>query len=1743
MIHAHYFTFGQIIEHRYVLPKFARGYSWRVQPHCQILLNDLIKAQKQNRSWFWGSIVLQKKAGVGFEDAYFELLDGASRLTALSLLWGVMRALANKPQTTSPKPNVESVVSMGDTCIAIEENDRVLETVKYFEDNLRAYSQEEMERLAQHLLHQTGAVITFIDPEKNTLEIYENVQRNAVPFGLLDEFRQYCFRVVSVSEHESFVRLRFRPFESKLHSIAPALKNGDDGITAFFKIFLASKGKHAIGSAGVWSFDSVLNTIESSNGLIEFFDDALWGLEVLEALGNAQANLNILPIPSEFISAIGLARVKASVYYPLILALAFAYRQGRMPLADAAPVFDALENVAIRCTLCNANPNDGVSKAVEYTNQTKNFDAKTFVALLTGDGYPDDTDVFKNCVTRKFYNGNSAVKSLLRLLLIKINRYISTVEGKDASRIVDFNGAKIEHILPRNREAWKPYLQSNGQWDDLSEEPDIIHCMGNLTLLFDGEIIGCKTIDEKKKLYEASPILLTRRLCEYKVFGPKQIQERGQALAEIIVKHVYPNLKSAATSKALPEAKKAPAAVSNSASAPAETPSLAPASLPVSVAQKPADPQPTPPSRAVVDFFPLLFFHFIIYSYTRGKMEATFSIDDFRDYLNCKNYYYASDIVEILRNSSLFTVVNDGKSFKFYADVPKTSFEQKYFDYVAKNNVVDGWVFLNDLKNDVSLSSGKNEIDATALFRNREYFVVDKDAKEAIRFRWNVAAAKAPVQSAAPATTSGTTKNTEPSAVVAMFNRFVAANPPKNGHYLLGEFGTFLKNENFAFSGKLSTYLKGTECFDIYAVDKKDCVKLADKCLAQKFNEQNVIAAAYREFVFLNNVQDGWISMQRFATFLTEKGQKPQGKFINVLTNLGLFDFQDSLHNDKKIRLKAYSPGPSTPTKLESKPTADERTSEPQKAPAGPTTSAPATTSDALKYIEPRPIVVMFAKFVAFNPSENGHYLLSDFGTFLKNENFVFSVTLSIYLKGTGCFKIYVFEEKNCIDLTDEWKIQYLTEQLKIVDAYREFVFLNNVQDGWISMQRFAVFLADVEKKSPEDFINILDDPKWFDFEDSLHNDKKIRLKICSSAPTTLPTTEDITVANNSSFAEKNDVSPDDFWGNKTTKQLDEPVKLMHEPRNEVVKADAFGADSDTDSGKNGVDFNEPSSEKENEPTHENKNPKSANVVLAGTIPPILFHFFNFASPMENFSLHEQIVFSIDDFQNYLNRKNISYPNSLLKHLQETRYFTLTKHGCRFAVPQTRLKRQLRWKYFVCLSSNEIGYEWVPLRLLSSKLLPPKIEDDHLFLQIIRKLGIFEIDSSLIYYTKVRLKWGDAQGSSQGRLPTIVHYFFKFTALLPKPEFKERYNLQDFKAYLDSLGVVYSEPFEDYLSSSKQFRVFSDGTFTLLELYRRRYAVFKFLRRLKWLYYKYVSVYQAEHGWILVQRFANFANLKRFKYRGKFSDVLKKSRLFEINACENAPMVRLIKKTKYLSPDCFLLAEPRCLETENNVVCLQSANLESAAVPVVCSSSEDERSSDDRPDCFHSEASIDPEREFWNDFPPSRWKGAVKVWDFLRNLRSQFLIFCSNACPVSDDGRYSFDEFYDFGIECGLNGAEDWEIKLLQSGLFDFWGLENHACLRLRTLNDITLFDAKFSFVELSVEDWFYLFSRFNPGLHDDDGYFSFLDFCRFLGGKLVLERNQTFVNYVLQRKTFELDLSRSMGARIRFWDGNNMEA
>ncbi|WP_462186640.1 MULTISPECIES: ADP-ribosylglycohydrolase family protein [unclassified Frankia] len=233
----------------------------------------------------------------------------------------------------------------------------------------------------------------------------------------------------------------------------------------------------------------------------------------------------------------GCAGGGADVVRPTVLHVLIAHANDRLDATEAAAALRVVESYLVRRMLvgiASANSNRILMSLVkELGDQTPTAAAITRVLSGPRKKFPTDQLVKEAVLLNPFYwTGRGPQRTYVLRGLEEDYEHLEPVDW----------GVKltVEHILPQSlsRPGWKAVLDADAHEGETRDELHrrLVHTLGNLTLTAYNPKLADHEFTEKKKLLADSGLAMNREIAGQDRWGREEIQNRGRALAERIVK-------------------------------------------------------------------------------------------------------------------------------------------------------------------------------------------------------------------------------------------------------------------------------------------------------------------------------------------------------------------------------------------------------------------------------------------------------------------------------------------------------------------------------------------------------------------------------------------------------------------------------------------------------------------------------------------------------------------------------------------------------------------------------------------------------------------------------------------------------------------------------------------------------------------------------------------------------------------------------------------------------------------------------------------------------------------------------------------------------------------------------------------------------------------------------------------------------------------------------------------------------
>ncbi|MFC1916513.1 DUF262 domain-containing protein [Chloroflexota bacterium] len=553
---AHKFNFeilgiGSVLKrHQLAVPANQREYRWG-ERQVQQLFQDYAKAFDDDSSHFLGTVVTITQA-----NGALEIVDGQQRLATTAIFLATMRDYL---ETIKEVVLVESINSEFLTGIDRTRRERVPRIKLNIDDNdlfsniiTKKQDQAEIiirgreshsllidaQRLAAGYVRKIVAVLdvkdhgdllgqwlTFI--ENQVLVVLLQVVDNSDAFKMFETLNDRGLRTsqVDLIKNYLFGRSggRFNEVQSRWAHMRGALETlGEDDITIDFLRHALIVATGFVREAQI--YERVQANVRSEQSTVTF-------TTVLENLANSYvASFN--PEHEKWNEYPDTARRAIEVFNlfdirpmrPLILAIAYNLR-----VKEATESFNFLTVLGVRLLIASNTRGATVERTLAgVAHNIYLGDIKTFRELkkALSDITPIDIE-FKGA----FASCKVSIPKLARYYLRSLEMAAKSEPEPWFMPVADRSIINLEHILPKNPE---------GKWPQFNpEEADnYVNRLGNQTLMLakDNSDLRSAAFPEKRKIYEASPYVITSQLAEVDDWNPNMIGKRQEILSEFALK-------------------------------------------------------------------------------------------------------------------------------------------------------------------------------------------------------------------------------------------------------------------------------------------------------------------------------------------------------------------------------------------------------------------------------------------------------------------------------------------------------------------------------------------------------------------------------------------------------------------------------------------------------------------------------------------------------------------------------------------------------------------------------------------------------------------------------------------------------------------------------------------------------------------------------------------------------------------------------------------------------------------------------------------------------------------------------------------------------------------------------------------------------------------------------------------------------------------------------------------------------
>lgn len=539
-------------------PPFQRDYVWK-KPHWEDLWHDILQICRANKAssedlHFLGVVTLIPR----HDGAATLIVDGQQRLTTLSILLCAIRDSLDKTtddnayrefhrslwnsDTNHPRlsPRYRNSLPYRDVVRQQSPSDPrnpLLQAYRFFLKRVNESDLSAIE-IGRSALHHLQIVWVVLDHHDALTRVFEDLNAKRVALRQCDLIRSHVFDREDAESQDKFDRDHWQAVEDGFQR-GRGQKLDAALFDDFFHHLLMCDGRTNVSRTQVYrQFRNleIVRNADTAPGRGSTITDWLRPRKdrYLEIRGRRTPDDPVLRDALD-----RLRRPHVSVVFPVALAILDAEAAGRLTAVERNLTLDMLSSYLIRGHICGRDSREQwrILPRLCHLGDERQSVVTWLRDRLVEKKWPDDTE-FK----RRFVTHGAGVGPFQGAVVRGLERARQVAAGY---RVQDEPpSVQIEHVLPKsiadssnkNSRAWQETLGVT--WKQLHES--WVNAPGNLALLSgkSNVSLGNKPYDEKKPLLIEAKTYLNEDFKRYDSWGPREIEDRGTALAEEAV-HIW----------------------------------------------------------------------------------------------------------------------------------------------------------------------------------------------------------------------------------------------------------------------------------------------------------------------------------------------------------------------------------------------------------------------------------------------------------------------------------------------------------------------------------------------------------------------------------------------------------------------------------------------------------------------------------------------------------------------------------------------------------------------------------------------------------------------------------------------------------------------------------------------------------------------------------------------------------------------------------------------------------------------------------------------------------------------------------------------------------------------------------------------------------------------------------------------------------------------------------------------------
>ena len=547
----------------FFIPPYQRNYEW-TEGQCKVFLDDIYKTSDQNASGrsaehFFGSITYFQTEAVFGQPNRLVLIDGQQRITTTMLFLVALRDI-NQDQNVKKfidskylkNNNISSdseykiklkqvetdwvaykKIILSEDMSDKEKDSAVYRNYRYFYNKLSDYEEKggNISSLIEKGLNKFSVITIQLEPDKNSWEnpqeIFESMNSLGKPLSLADLVRNYLLLGLNPETQSEL----YSRYWLHIEQVIPGK------VSDFIRDYMQASQKKAFPKSTEANYKELYSSFKrvfadsDAKGLLKELSDNSTVYSYItggESSGNVQIDKELRDL-----NTMGLTTA-----YSFLMILLRTWKQGKFTSQDIISILSAFKIYCMRRRIIlgltsSENKNFPIlANCIDTLLKAADKKTEMFKILSNQENnlrLPNDIELSRYLETMNFANFRYC------------KFYLSLIEEKITKSRPDQNDTKlqIEHIMPQTlNDEWKKSLGENA--DAIHQE--LVHTIGNLTLIRHNQELGNKKFKEKKDVYENNAGLQIARKCitNHDKWGEDEIRTRAKWMIGFLLQEVLP---------------------------------------------------------------------------------------------------------------------------------------------------------------------------------------------------------------------------------------------------------------------------------------------------------------------------------------------------------------------------------------------------------------------------------------------------------------------------------------------------------------------------------------------------------------------------------------------------------------------------------------------------------------------------------------------------------------------------------------------------------------------------------------------------------------------------------------------------------------------------------------------------------------------------------------------------------------------------------------------------------------------------------------------------------------------------------------------------------------------------------------------------------------------------------------------------------------------------------------------------